>query len=137
MGDSHAVTFLSCGTDLERPCGGWVRAMPPGTVRFREMLSLGISGGMVPCPSALAILLIAIAIQRIAFGIAIIVAFSLGLAAVLTAVGLLLVWGGSYLRPLEGGRRWAAWLPVVSSVLVLLVGLFMLGRVLIHGGLLS
>ena len=112
-------------------------AGPPATVRFREMLSLGISGGMVPCPSALAILLIAIAIQRIAFGIAIIVAFSLGLAAVLTAVGLLLVWGGSYLRPLEGGRRWAAWLPVGSSVLVLLVGLSMLGRVLIHGGLLS
>jgi len=109
---------------------------PPSSVRFRELLSLGISGGMVPCPSALAILLIAIAIQRIAFGMGIVVAFSLGLAAVLTSLGLLLVWGGSFLRPAEHERPWMGWLPVVSSVLVFLVGLFMLGRILIHGGLL-
>ncbi len=105
-----------------------------GDVRWKEMLSLGISGGMVPCPSALAILLIAIALQKIAFGICIIIAFSLGLASVLVAVGLLLVWTRSFLGPAGRERAWLAWLPVASSVVVFLVGLFMFGRALLMQG---
>ena len=85
---------------------------------------------MVTCPSALAILLIAIALGKVAFGILILVSFSLGLASVLVSVGLVLVWA----RPLLGstGKQgaWTAWLPVASSLFVFLVGLFLLNRAL-------
>jgi len=114
--------------DHAHPHPAPARGDGPAPARWKEMLSLGISGGMVPCPSALAILLIAIALQRVALGICIIVAFSLGLASILVAVGLALVWTRSFLTPSGGQRAWLAWLPVASSVLVFLVGLFMFGR---------
>ncbi len=65
---------------------------PPGTpVTWRSLLALGISGGLVPCPSALVVLLSAVALHRIAFGLVLIVAFSVGLAGVLTGIGILMV----------------------------------------------
>ena len=103
-------------------------------VRWKEMLSLGISGGMVPCPSALAILLIAIAIGKIAFGIFILISFSLGLASILVAVGLLLVWTRSFIGPAGKEKPWIAWLPVGSSLVVFLVGAIMFGRALLLKG---
>jgi len=56
------------------------------------MLALGISGGILPCPSALVVMLGAIAVHRVAFGLLLVVAFSVGLAATLTGVGLLVVY---------------------------------------------
>ena len=102
-------------------------------MRWKEMLSLGISGGMVPCPSALAILLIAIALKKVALGLVMIVAFSLGLASVLVTVGLLLVWTRSLLKPQGKEKPWIAWLPVASSLLILLLGIFMFCRTLFLG----
>jgi len=61
-------------------------------VTWRGLLALGISGGLLPCPSALVVLLSAIALHRVAFGMLLIVAFSIGLAGVLTGIGLLLVY---------------------------------------------
>lgn len=55
------------------------------------LLSLGISGGMVPCPDALVVLLSAIALNRLWFGMAILLAFSAGLACVLVMIGVLMV----------------------------------------------
>jgi nickel/cobalt transporter (NicO) family protein len=64
----------------------------PGTeVRRRELLAMGLAGGMVPSPSALVVLLAAIALGRIAFGLALVVAYGVGLAVTLVAAGLLLV----------------------------------------------
>ena len=60
-------------------------------VSFKQLLALGVSGGIVPCPAALVVLLSAVAMQRIGFGLLLIVAFSGGLAAVLIAVGMLMV----------------------------------------------
>jgi len=103
-------------------------------VRWQEMLSLGISGGMVPCPSALAILLIAVAFQKIALGLVMIVAFSFGLASVLVTVGLVLVWTRSLLKPQGKERAWLSWLPVASGTAILLIGLFMFGRFFLKSG---
>lgn len=64
---------------------------PPTEVTWRSLLSLGISGGLLPCPSALVLLLSAIALNRAAFGLILVVAFSAGLAGTLTVVGLLMV----------------------------------------------
>jgi ABC-type nickel/cobalt efflux system permease component RcnA len=70
--------------------------LPPGAdgsrVTWRSLLALGVSGGLLPCPSALVVLLGAISLHRAGFGMLLIVAFSLGLAGVLTGIGLALVW---------------------------------------------
>ncbi len=63
----------------------------PDNVRAGDLLAMGVSGGLVPCPEALGVMLIAIGLGRIGLGLALIVAFSFGLAAVLIAIGILLV----------------------------------------------
>ena len=65
---------------------------------WRNLLALGISGGLLPCPSALLALLGAVALGRAGFGLAVVVAFSLGLAATLTGVGLLFLYAGRFLE---------------------------------------
>ena len=57
------------------------------------MLALGISGGIVPCPSALVVLLGAVSYHQVGLGLLLIVAFSVGLATVLTGIGLAMVYG--------------------------------------------
>ena len=71
------------------------------------ILGVGVAAGLLPCPSALVVLLSAIAIHRIGFGFALIAAFSLGLAATITCIGLLAVLRPSRLRPrlARGARR--------------------------------
>lgn len=87
-----------------------------------RVVVLGISGGIVPCPSALVVLLAAISLGRVAFGISLIVAFSLGLAVVLVALGLLVVKARPLLARWEArGASWR-WLPVASALVIVLLG---------------
>src|SRR3990170_3689183 len=58
---------------------------------WKNLLALGVSGGIVPCIDALAILIVAISIQKIAFGLSILIAFSLGLASALILAGIIAV----------------------------------------------
>lgn len=58
---------------------------------LRSLLPLGVSGGMVPCVDALAILVVAMSLQKILLGLVILVAFSLGLATALTGAGMVAV----------------------------------------------
>jgi ABC-type nickel/cobalt efflux system permease component RcnA len=86
---------------------GHVHALDQG-VPVRQLLALGISGGLVPCPSALLLMLGALALNRVAFGLWLTAAFSAGLALVLTIIGLLLVSTGrllARLRLFEGRAR--------------------------------
>ncbi len=98
--------------------------LPKGDVRPGDLLAMGVSGGLVPCPEALGVMLIAIGLGRIGLGLALIVAFSLGLAAVLIAIGILLVrcksrWLDRLSKP---GSSWQRLLPLVSAVIVTLLG---------------
>jgi nickel/cobalt exporter len=98
--------------------------LPKGDVRPGDLLAMGISGGLVPCPEALGVMLIAIGLGRIGLGLALIVAFSLGLAAVLIAIGILLVrcksrWLDRLGKP---GSPWQRLLPLVSAAVVTLLG---------------
>ena len=100
---------------------------PEGPVTMRALVALGISGGAVPCPSALVVLVAAISQHRLGLGMALITVFSLGLAATLTAVGLAVVYGGrlvSRLRPEKRlfGARFAGALPAASALLIVLAG---------------
>jgi ABC-type nickel/cobalt efflux system permease component RcnA len=87
------------------------------------ILGVGVAAGLLPCPSALVVLLSAIALHRIGFGFALIVAFSLGLAATITGIGLVAVLARrAFSRAsLEGPVVRA--LPSLSAVLIVLVGI--------------
>jgi nickel/cobalt exporter len=98
-------------------------------------VALGISGGLIPCPSALVVLLSAIALHRVGFGLLLIVAFSAGLAAVLTAIGLLLVYAGRLFDRLPTEGRLLRALPVVSAGLVTLAGVAITLQALGEAGL--
>jgi ABC-type nickel/cobalt efflux system permease component RcnA len=99
----------------------------PGTdgnpVTWGSLLTLGIAGGLVPCPAALVLLLSTIALDRIGFGLLLVSVFSLGLAGTLTALGLLLVNTKSFFERLPLRIKTTKILSVVSALIVLLVGL--------------
>jgi nickel/cobalt exporter len=88
---------------------------------------MGASAGLIPCPSALVVLLGAVAQHQIGLGLVLIVAFSAGLAATLTTLGLLVVAAGrvSARVSVAGGGRVVAVLPAVSSLVIVGVGLML------------
>lgn len=90
---------------------------------WRSLIALGISGGLVPCPDAVAILLVAIAINRILLGLALILAFSFGLALILIVIGLAMVHGSRLFARMDFFNRVAPILPMVSAGAVLILGL--------------
>lgn len=91
------------------------------------LLSLGVSGGLVPCPEALVVLLVSVHLNRLPFGLGLLVMFSLGLAAVLIAIGCAMVVAGPRLQNLTGdGGGWTKRLSVVSAVIVSLAGMAMI-----------
>ena len=100
--------------------------LPPGTdgnpVTWRSLLALGISGGLLPCPSALVVMLSAISLGRVAYGLALVVAFSIGLAATLSGIGLLFVYAGRFIKRSVSDNRWVRVLPVVSAFVIACVG---------------
>ena len=98
--------------------------LPPagGPVTLRSLLALGVSGGLLPCPSALVVMLGAIALHRIAFGLALIVAFSVGLAGVLTGIGVALVYARGLFEKLPLDGRLARYVPVASALVISLAG---------------
>jgi len=93
-----------------------------GELGWRSLLALGVSGGLAPCPSALALMLGAIALGRVELGLALVAAFGLGLAGVLTAVGLLCLKGARVLEGAGGLGRVARWLPLLGAGLIAAIG---------------
>jgi nickel/cobalt transporter (NicO) family protein len=89
----------------------------------REILGIGVAAGVLPCPSALVVLLSAIALHRIGFGLALILAFSAGLAATITAVGLLAVLARRAFKRISLDGRFARALPALSALVILAVGI--------------
>lgn len=95
------------------------------------LIGLGVAGGLVPSPSAMVVLLGAIALGRTWFGVLLVLGYGLGMAATLTAAGVLLVRLRDQLERLDIQRRAArlnALLPLGTATLVLVVGLGMAAR---------
>ena len=108
----------------------------PKKVSTRQLLVLGITGGIVPCPAALVVLLSAVALHRTSFGLFLIVAFSIGLAAVLIAMGLVAVYAGNMIARLRlEGPLVQRWLPMASAVMIILLGLSVATRGLVSAGI--
>lgn len=101
--------------------------LPPGSdggrVTWRNLLALGVSGGLIPCPSALVLLLGAISLDRLELGMILVISFSMGLAAVLTAIGLLLVYARRFFERQSFIPRVPRILPVASAFAVSIAGL--------------
>jgi nickel/cobalt transporter (NicO) family protein len=107
--DESMMGYIPRGLPQENPLSG---------ITWRALVPLGISGGLVPCPDAIAILLIAVTINRIAFGLSLIVTFSMGLAIVLIIIGILMLQSKRLFERLEWFGRVAYTMPMVSALFV-------------------
>jgi nickel/cobalt transporter (NicO) family protein len=94
----------------------------PDRVTMGSLVTLGISGGIVPCPSALVVLLSAIALHRIGFGLVLIVFFSMGLAAVLIAIGMTMLYARRVAEKFEWQGGWIGKLKLASPIAIALLG---------------
>lgn len=86
------------------------------------------SGNIAPCPAALVVLLAAIALHQVGYGLALIVAFSIGLAAVLTILGIAVVRSAAWLVARPQFDRFARFAPLVTSFVIATVGAVMIGQ---------
>jgi ABC-type nickel/cobalt efflux system permease component RcnA len=96
---------------------------PPEEITWRSLLALGVSGGLLPCPSALVVLLGAIALNKIGFGLILVLAFSLGLAGALTAIGVAFLYAGKLFERFPASGRVIGILPAFSALFISLIGL--------------
>jgi len=120
-GDAHARAHAR---DIEKRFGG------SGSVTTWQIIAFGLTGGLIPCPAAITVLLLCLQVQEIALGAAIVLAFSVGLAATLVIVGAVAALGVAQINKRSGlfstlARR----APYFSGVLIILVGLY----VTLHG----
>jgi len=96
----------------------------------KGILGVGIAAGLLPCPSALVVLLSAIALHRIGLGLVLILAFSVGLAATITAIGLVAVFARHAFGRLSLDGPLVQTLPAVSAALILAVGVVITAKAL-------
>ena len=89
---------------------------------MRSLIGLGVSGGLLPCPAALVLLLATVAMGRAGLGMILVLAFSLGLAGVLTAVGLLFVKGGRIIQKAPQVSRYWYFFPSASAMIIFVLG---------------
>jgi ABC-type nickel/cobalt efflux system permease component RcnA len=109
-----------------------------GRVSVSGLVALGVGGGIIPCPAALVVLLTAVSLNRIGFGFLLIVAFSVGLAAVLVVVGVLMVQARRVMARFgEGGPLIQRWLPLTSSAVMTLLGIGIAIQALVAAGILQ
>jgi ABC-type nickel/cobalt efflux system permease component RcnA len=103
----------------------------PGTgPSRRSLVAVGITGGLLPCPSALVVLLAAISLHRVAFGMLLIVAFSAGLALSIIGIGLVAVYAKQIFKRASFEGRLVRLLPAASALVILAAGLAMTARAL-------
>jgi ABC-type nickel/cobalt efflux system permease component RcnA len=101
----------------------------PDQVSWSGLAALGASGGLVPCESALVLLLAAVALRRVGLGLVLLVAFSVGLAIVLMGIGILVIYAKHLLpeRAKATGHPVFRWMPVASAAIVMALGVLMTG----------
>ena len=92
---------------------------------FRSLLAVGVSGGLLPCPSALVVLLAAISLHRVAFGLLLILAFSAGLALSITGIGLVALLARRAFSRLSFDGPLIRLVPAASALVILAAGLAM------------
>lgn len=97
-----------------------------------QLVGLGVSGGIVPCPAALAVLLGAIGIASFVKGLSLVIIFSLGMAATLVAIGIIMVKAANFASQYVAESKWTRIVPVVSAVLITAIGVGLTVRAILH-----
>jgi ABC-type nickel/cobalt efflux system permease component RcnA len=91
-------------------------------ISTKSLIAMGASAGLIPCPSALVVLLGALSQHQVALGLVLILAFSLGLAATITGIGVAVVYARTLLSRLDFTSRAASALPALSALVIVVVG---------------
>ena len=113
-------------------------ARPGDAVSLPQLFALGVTGGIIPCPAALVVLLSAVALRRVGFGLLLIMAFSVGLAAMLIAIGLLMIYARRFMSRFQGdGLLISHWLPLTSSAVITVLGVSIAVQALVSAGILQ
>lgn len=99
--------------------------LPEEGTGWRGVVAVGVSGGILPCPSALVVLLAAISLHRVAFGLVLILAFSLGLAVTVSGIGLVAVGARRAFSRMSFEGRTVRALPAVSALVIFGLGVAM------------
>jgi nickel/cobalt exporter len=121
----HAHARTPSHGPIDRPATSVSPFSPQG------LAAVALSGGLLPSPTAIVVLLGAVALHRIAFGVVLVGAFSIGLAAALTAVGILVLRART-LAAHHLGHRVTALLPALSAAAIVTVGLWLTTRAAIN-----
>jgi nickel/cobalt exporter len=100
-------------------------------MRPGEVLTMGISAGLVPCPGAMAVFLIGVSSGQYLLGLATVTAFSIGLAAALVAIGIVVVLSTTAAARATSGWRWTRLLPLATAIIVTVLGVVMLWRAVV------
>lgn len=95
---------------------------------FRNVVLVAMSGNIAPCPAALVVLLTALSLHRVGYGMLVVVAFSIGLAAVLTGLGIAVVRGAAWLNERRSFERIARYGPFATASIICVIGIVMLGQ---------
>jgi|SRR5579884_419639 len=109
-------------------------ALPNGPLRFSSAVWAAMSGGIAPCPAAIVVLLAALRLHHVAYGMLLIVVFSIGLASVLTSLGLLVVRGTAWISQRSGYARVAPYAPLITASIIAIIGAAMLSQGLTQEG---
>lgn len=108
----HATDLVNCHHDHSLP----------EKITLKSLVSLGIAGGLVPCPSALVLLLSAISLHQAIYGMVLISAFSIGLAGIMVGLGLVAVYARQWLEKIPSLDTLQRYLPIASSIVMIAVG---------------
>ena len=103
----------------------------------KGLFSMGVAGGIVPCPSALVVLLLSLSFHRVAEGLVLIIFFSLGLAAILIIIGILTVSASSFAEKFSETRNWIQRLPVFSAGIIMVIGVLIVFNSFLSSGNIS
>lgn len=121
-GKNHPHWFFSMSRHSETQPVGLNQNGAEKCVSLRELLALGVTGGIIPCPAALVVLLSAFSLHRIGFGLFLITSFSFGLALVLVIIGLTMVYTKRFLSRFQTSSPLLPYLPVLSSSFMVILG---------------
>lgn len=121
---SHSHDGLDEDAHAAAHAAGLKRQLAKGPVTSTDVAWFGFSGGLIPCPAAFAVLLACFHQKAYALGVVMVAAFSIGLALMLVAIGLVAAWGAKALAARAPGLdRLARGAPFVSAAVVLVIGL--------------
>lgn len=132
--DHHHEHACGCGHSHDGKAEA-KKLMREGKVGTWQIMLFGLTGGLLPCPASIAVLLVCLQLKQFTLGAAMVGAFSLGLALTLVSVGVAAAWGRGKVEAMYGAGRaetLARVLPLLSAALMLVLGGVMLGSGLLE-----